>query len=209
MDIHKTTRCRMKRTKKLCMTLVAAVVVGLGATAHAQETPPPSSPPPSSGGGGVSAIGGGAGAGIGIGAAVLLADTTAPGALPAAQFVYDMNILHFEGLFGFFSREINGMGDRQTDFVFGAGGWYHLHRGAASDFSLGAVIAIATNSGPGPSSTITAFEPGVTVRAFVTPNVAAFARAGLAFQFGDTGNGTNIRLGGQPTGSFGFTYFFR
>ena len=195
----------MNLTKNLIMTLVPAVVLGLGTTSQAQESPPPAaSPPPSSGS---TSIGGGAGAGIGVGAAVLLADSGS-GALPAAQFVYDMQMLHFEGLFGFASQE-NGAGDRVTDYVFGAGGWYHLHRGSASDFSLGAAIAINTTSGPGPSTTITAFEPGATARAFITPNVALFARAGLVFLFGDTGSGTHINLGGQPSGSFGFTYFFR
>ena len=196
----------MNRTKKLLMSSLVAVALGLAATAQAQDSPPPS-PPPSSGGGGGAIIGGGAGAGIGVGAAVLLADGGAP-ALPAAQFVYDMALLHFEGLFGFTSAE-NGAGDRVSNLVFGAGGWYHLHRGSSSDFSLGAAIAIATNTGPGPSTTVTAFEPGATVRAFLTPNVALFARAGLLFLFGDTGNGTHIDLGGQAAGAFGFTYFFR
>ena len=191
----------MNRTKKLIMALSAAVVLGLGATAQAQESPPPAPA--------ASPNFGGAGAGIGVGAAVTLADTTAgAGFLPAGQFVYDMAVFHIEGLFGFFSNE-NGGGMRTTDFVFGAGGWYHLHRGSASDFSLGALIAIDTTSGPGASRTITAFEPGATVRAFVTPNVAIFMRAGIAFLFGDTNSGTNIALGGQPTGAFGFSYFFR
>src|SRR5262245_16290711 len=169
MDIHKTARCLMNRTKKLIMTLVAAVVVGLGASAQAQETPPPASPPPEPQHHSA-IIGGGSGAGIGVGAAVILSDTQVlgVGAFPGAQFVYDMAVLHFEGLFGFTSGE-NGAGDRVTNLVFGAGGWYHLHRGSESDFSLGALIAINTNSGPGPSTTITAFEPGATVRGFLTP----------------------------------------
>jgi len=197
----------MNRTKQLITTLLAVGALCAAATAQAQDTPPPSPPPPAASS---SATFGGAGAGIGVGAAVTLADTTVGGGfLPAGQFVYDMAILHFEALFGFFSREVNGAGDRGTDWVFGAGGWYHLHRGASSDFSLGALIAIDTTSGPGPSQTVTAFEPGAQVRAFITPNVAIFARAGLAFLFGDTGNGTNIALGGQPSGAFGFSYFFR
>jgi len=198
----------MNRTKKLIMALSAAVILGLGAAAQAQESPPPSPPPAAP----AATLGGGSGAGIGVGAAVTLADTTAgAGFLPAGQFVYDMALFHVEGLFGFFSQEVPGPNGqtRATDFVFGAGGWYHLHRGSSSDFSLGALIAINTTSGPGASTTITAFEPGAQVRAFVTPNVAIFARAGIAFLFGDTGNGTEIALGGQPTGAFGFSYFFR
>jgi hypothetical protein len=198
----------MNRTKKLLMSSLLAAALGLAATAQAQDSPPPSPPPSSGGGGGGSPIiGGGTGAGIGVGAAVILSNTGI-GGFPTGQFVYDMAMLHFEGLFGFTSAE-NGAGDRVSNLVFGAGGWYHLHRGSSSDFSLGALIAINTNTGPGPSTTVTAFEPGATVRAFLTPNVALFARAGLVFLFGDTGNGTNIALGGQPAGSFGFTYFFR
>jgi hypothetical protein len=79
---------------------------------------------------------------------------------PAGQFVYDASIFHIEALFGFNSAEVGGGNDRATVYVFGAGGWYHLHRGASSDFSVGALIAINTNSGPGASNTVTAFEPG-------------------------------------------------
>jgi hypothetical protein len=199
------------KIKKLIMSLVATAVVGVGASAQAQDStppPPPSEPPPathSSGGGSLSLSGG---AGIGVGASLTLSGVSSFVA-PAAQFVYDTSMFHIEALFGFGSAEVNGMGDRGTEWIFGAGGWYHFHRGASSDFSLGALIAIDTTSGPGPSTTITAFEPGAQVRAFVTPNVAAFGRVGLAFLFGDTGSGTNFGLGGQPTGSFGFTYFFR
>jgi len=75
---------------------------------------------------------------------------------------------------------------------------------------LGAVIVVDTISGGGASQTLTAFEPGALIRAFVTPNVAIFARGGLAFVFGDTGSGgTELGLGGQVSGAFGATYFFR
>jgi hypothetical protein len=196
----------MNRTKKLIVSLLVAGVVGLGASAaQAQETPPPSEPPPPPPAS-HSRSSGGDGAGIGLGAAVLLSGS---GPIGAGQFVYDMSLFHVEGIFGFSSAEVNAMGDRGTDWLFGAGGWYHLHRGASSDLSLGGAIAINTTSGPGTSQTVTAFEPGVQARVFLTPNVALFGRAGLAFLFGDTGNGTNIILGGQSSGSFGFTYFLR
>jgi hypothetical protein len=197
----------MNRTKKLVMSLFAAAALSLAATAQAQDTPPPSEPPPPPPASHSSRSSSGDGAGIGVGAAFTLTGLGVFG--PAGQFVYDTSMFHIEGLFGFFSREVDGAGDRGTDFVFGAGGWYHFHRGASSDFSLGGVIGIDTTSGPGPSTTVTAFEPGAMVRVFATSNVALQARVGLAFLFGDTGTGTNIALGGQPTGDFGFTYFFR
>jgi hypothetical protein len=196
----------MNQTKKLITSLVAAAVLGLGATAQAQETPPPSEPPPSPPPAAHHSSSSGDGAGIGVGASFTLSGLGT--FAPAGQFVYDTSMFHIEGLFGFFSQE-TGAGDRVSDFVFGAGGWYHFHKGASSDFSLGGVIAIDTTSGPGASVTTTAFEPGAQVRAFVTSNVAFHARVGLAFLFGDTGSGTNIGLGGQPTGAAGFTYFFR
>jgi len=201
----------MNRTKKLLMTLMAAVVLGLGATAQAQDSPPPAPPPASSSSGSVSL---GGGAGIGVGAALTLSQ------VPTAQFVYDAAVFHIEGLLGFAS--ISNMGGNHTTQVgFGAGGWYHLHRGSASDFSLGAAIVVATTSPPvGNSTTVTAFEPGAQIRAFVTPNVSLNARVGLAFLFGDTGGGgTDIFFNGQgsavggaaigPTGALGITYFFR
>lgn len=197
----------MKRTQKSIVTLLGSLVVfGLATTAQAQESPPPSDPPPpapvrhSS-----SSSGGGAGIGVGVTQTIV-----ASGPLGAVgQFVYDQSMWHLEGLFGFGSQEVGG-GDRATQLVFGAGGWYHLNQGSSSDFSLGGTIVVGTVSGPGPSTTVTAFEPGALIRAFVTPNVAIFGRGGLAFQFGDTGSGgTEIGLGGQVTGNFGATYFFR
>jgi hypothetical protein len=200
----------MKRTKQLIMSFVALAVLGVGASARAQDntTPPPSEPPPAAHSSSGNAISLSGGAGIGIGASLTLTGRAA-GGLPAGQFVYDVALFHIEGLLGFFSQEVGPMNDRQTEWLFGVGGWYHLHRGSSSDFSLGAVIAIDTLSGGGGSATITSFEPGALARAFVTPNVAVFGRVGFGINFGDTGNGTQIGLGGQPMASFGFTYFFR
>jgi hypothetical protein len=198
----------MMRTKQLIMSFVAIAVLGVGASARAQDnsTPPPSEPPPAAHSSSSNSISLGGGAGMGIGASLSLSGLGAFG--PAGQFVYDASIFHIEALLGFASQEVAG-GERATDYAFGVGGWYHLHRGSSSDFSVGGLIGIDTTSGPGPSTTVTVFEPGAMVRAFVTPNVAAFGRVGLAFLFGDTGSGTNFGLGGQPTGNFGFTYFFR
>jgi hypothetical protein len=206
MDIRKTTRCWMKRTQKSIVTLFGGLVVlGLSAVAQAQESPPPSSPPPATTS--YSSGGGGGGAGIGVGITQTLAFDGPAG--PVGQFVYDQAIWHLEGLFGFNSTEGAG-GERVTSLLFGAGGWYHLARGSSSDFSLGGVLAVDTASGGGASATQTSLEPGALIRAFLTPNVALHARGGLRFIFGDTGSGnTELGLGGQVTGAFGVTYFFR
>jgi hypothetical protein len=195
----------MKLTHKSIGTLFAGLVVlGLSATAQAQDPPPPSDPPPPAP---VRHSSSGGGAGIGVGITQTIASTGAFG-LGAGQFVYDQSLWHLEGLFGFDSYRV-GPDDRATRFLFGAGGWFHFNQGSSSDFSLGGVIVVDTTSQPGGSVTTTVFEPGALIRAFVTPNVAIFARGGLAFVFGDNGRATEIGLGGQLTGAFGVTYFFR
>ncbi len=122
----------MNRTKKLITSLVAAAVLGLGATAQAQETPPPTETPPPPPPASHHSSSSGDGAGIGVGAGVSLTGAT------LAQFVYDQAVWHLEGLLTFQSNSNPGGADRTTIVGFGAGGWYHFHRGASSDFSLGA-----------------------------------------------------------------------
>src|SRR5262245_9987188 len=195
----------MNRTKKLIMTLVPVVVLGLGASAQAQETPPPSQPPPSPPPSHHSSSGGGGGAGIGVGAIISLAG------FPAASVVYDQDMWHLEGMFALDSTS-GGAAGRTTHVTFGAGGWYHLHRGASSDFSLGVALVVDNISPPGGggSQTLTSVEPGAMARAFVTPNVAVHGRLGMAMVLGDTGGGgTDFSLLGEPVLAFGFTYFFR
>src|SRR3982750_1185965 len=200
MEHRQTTRCRMKRTKQLIMSFVAIAILGVGASARAQDstTPPPSEPPPAAHSSSSNSISLAGGAGLGLGGAGPLASSIA-GFFPAANVVYDTAVFHVEGILGFTSRPNPGM-DRSSDWVFGAGGWYHLHRGSSSDFSVGGVIAIDYASNPGNSATLTAIEPGALVRAFITPNVALFARGGLAILLGDSapGGGANFYLGSQP-----------
>lgn len=202
--------------KPLIMSVVAIGVLGVATSAYAQDstTPPPSetppsSPPPQSHASNSNSISLAGGAGLGIGGTVPLV-TEIAGFLPAANVVYDAGEFHVEGILGYRSQPNPGT-DRSSNWVFGAGGWYHFHRGASSDFSLGAAIVINYNSAPGGSATLTAIEPGALIRAFVTPNVALFARGGLAILLGDSapGGGANFYLGSQPTIVAGFTYFFR
>jgi hypothetical protein len=210
----------MNRTKlitSLLATAFAAAILGVSASAQAQDstTPPPSetAPPPaahssSSSGSSISLAGGD---GLGIGATVPLTNQIGgAGFFPGANVVYDAGMFHVEGILGFTSQPNPGT-DRTSNWVFGVGGWYHFHRGSSSDFSLGGVIAIDYLSAPAGSRTLTALEPGALVRAFVTPNVAVFARTGLAILLGDSapGGGANFYLGGQPVIVAGFTYFFK
>jgi len=194
----------MNRTKKLIMTLLPVVVLGLGTTAQAQETPPPSEPPPSPPPAAHHSSSSSDGAGLGFGASVPLSL-----GFPALNVVYDMGLFHVEGLLGFTSDPPGAPGgDRNNNWVFGAGGWYHLHKGASSDLSAGGVVAINYESiGPN-SNTLTAIEPGIMARAFLTSNFAIFFRGGLAFVLGND-NGASYFFGGQPLLGAGFTYFLR
>jgi len=197
----------MKLSHKSIVTLFGGLfVLGLSAAAQAQDTPPPSTepPPPAP----VRHSNSSGGAGIGVGVTQTLVASGPFGAV--GQFVYDQSLWHLEALFGFNNQRVGGGDDRQTDLVFGVGGWFHFNQGSSSDFSLGGALVVGTGSGPGDSTTAVALEPGVLIRAFVTPNVAIFGRGGVAFVFGDTDTGgTEIGLGGQITGAFGATYFFR
>src|SRR5262245_5173794 len=112
----------MNRTKKLISSFIGVAVLGLGAAAQAQTetTPPPTeTPPPPPPAHHSSSSSMGDGAGIGVGAAILL---SAPGTIGGGQFVYDVALFHVEGILGFSSAEVNGMGDRGTNWLFGAGG---------------------------------------------------------------------------------------
>jgi hypothetical protein len=181
----------------LLCTVAATSVVGVAATARAQAAPPPSAVS-GSGGGGSS----GAGAGIGVGASAFI-----NGPL-GAQVVYDMPAWQIEGLLGF-ENSPAGMNQRVTTFQIGVSGWYHLHAGASSDFSVGGGFGIVTQSRGGGTAEV--LEPGVQARVWVTPNVALHAIVGFPLEFGDAvAPATNsFGLSGQLVGGFGFTYFFR
>lgn len=203
----------MKTSKIKALTLniviATAAVAGLASPAFAQEsTPPATAPAPEVKRTGRMAGDVGTG-GLGIGATAFLSGLVGP------EVVYDFGAWHLAGTLGFTSTPTgpNGNGDRATVFDFGVGGWYHLHLGENSDFSLGGAFALVNVSPPmGNSATGFEFEPGIQVRAFITPNVALHAGTGIVFAFGDeTGVALNkqIALVGQVTADFGFTYYFR
>ena len=198
------------RTLSLNFVIAAATVAGLAAPALAQEaTPPASAPAPAPE---IKRTGRTSGdiaaGGLGVGATAFVSGMSGP------EVVYDFGAWHLDGMIGFQSTPTgpNGTGDRATLFQFGVGGWYHLHLGENSDFSVGGAFALINASPPvGNSATGFEFEPGVQVRAFITPNVALHAGTGFVFAFGDqTGPlQKQIALVGQVTADFGFTYYFR
>lgn len=188
--------------KKVSRSFLFALALALPATqlvparAQAQETPPPPPPPAQTSSGG--------GAGLGIGAFGFLSG------MSGAAVVYDLARFHVEGMFGFDNRD-NGPAADSTDYNFGVRGWYHLHQGSNSDFSLGGGIGLAMNSAGNMSNTATLIEPGALARVFLTSNFALHGTAGVRMVFGDSVNGNQVGFGlaGQLVTGFGFTYFFR
>jgi hypothetical protein len=195
------------RTLALC-TLAAIALPS--AAARAQETAPAGTPPAGDTAAHRGRAVSGSGGGLGIGAAAFVSGMFGP------QVVYDFGAFHLEGLLGFDHRDA-GMNATSTAFDFGASGWYHLHAGDRSDFSIGGGIGfLHQKNSNGPSHDSTVFEPGVQVRAFVTDNVAVHGRLAVDLVFGDDTNGNSIgtmsphsSLTGQITSGFGFTYYFR
>lgn len=182
------------RTVVICL---GGLFLSLGAarSASAQEPPPPPPPPASTGGG----------QGIGVGASAFLSGTA------AVQVDYDAAAWDIEGMFSFADRDTGANGASRTYLQAGARGWFHLHHGASSDFSVGGGVGILHASDAGPSITTTLIEPGVRARVFVTPNVAVHAVLGLSIVVGDNpggGGATGIALAPQPLFGLGFTYFF-
>ena len=196
------------RTITLTLCTVAALT-GLTATAFAQDA----APPPAASTAPVARVGRTSGdianGGLGVGATAYYSGLFGP------EVVYDFGLWHLEGMLGFDHRPESGAGNAPTvtTFDFGVGGWYHLHLGENSDFSVGAAFGLLTESpSVGNSTTAFEFEPGVQIRAFITPNVALHGGTGLIFAFGDYTNSylqKQIALTGQLSANFGFTYYFR
>jgi len=175
----------------------AAVLLLAGLTTSARaQTPPPAAPPPALSAGGN---------GIGVGAALFLSG------IGGAQVDYDTAMWDVEALLGFADRS-TGNNNSATDVQFGVRGWYHLHHGSSSDFSVGGGIGLDHLTGGGaPNRTAVLIDPGVRARAFITSNVAVHAVIGLAISVGDNlgdSEDSGVGLGAQGLFGFGFTYYF-
>jgi hypothetical protein len=175
------------------------LTVAMPTSARAQTSPPPP----------ITAFGSG-GSGFGVGAAAFLSGVA------GVEAVYDQPRWHAEGLFGFSSTK-PGAGPNPpttTIFNFGLRGWYHVHTGVSSDFSLGGGLGFVSfsTSNNGASGTTTSIEPGIQARVFLTPNFNLHATAGLSLTFGGNANPdgrVGVSMTEQFLGGLGFTYFFR
>jgi hypothetical protein len=192
---------RLVRLVPCSVAFVSMAVLALAAPAPAQAQPVFGS-----------GNGSGGGAGLGVGAAVFLSG------MPGVEVAYDLPRFHLEGLIGFDTRDaptVPGVPTR-TEFTVGVRGWYHLHQGTNSDFSVGVGFGFdhlgfdnnAANNALGGTETFV--EPGAEARVFLTPNFALFGLAGFSLAFGDAVRvPTGAALTSQVNAGFGFIYFFR
>lgn len=116
---------------------------------------------------------------------------------------YDAGDFHVGGLLGF----SDGDGANNTDFVLGGRFYYHVHSTAMADFGVGGALSFFSEDGPDPDgrASLMFLEPGIQIRAFITPNVALSFTAGIAIGVVDA---SGISIGGQATGSAGIHYYF-
>jgi hypothetical protein len=196
------------KTSEIKLALSLLVVAGslsLAAPARAQESAPPPPVEHTAAHSGRSSAGNGTG--LGVGAAAFVSGLAGP------QVVYDFGLWHLEGLLGYDRRDVGGGANPPSRSIveLGVSGWYHLHLGESSDFSLGGGLGFVNESVGGNSNTAFVLEPGAQVRAFVTPNVAIHGRLAVVLAFGDDTTPLTPHLGldGNLMGGFGFTYFFR
>jgi hypothetical protein len=140
--------------------------------------------------------------GIGVGAEATLTG------IVGGTFVYDAQAFHIDALLG-------GSFEHNDSSLAVAGRFFFpVHRSQYADFSVGPGIGFVHTThdpdGDGPLGRVSAtpihLEGAAQIRAFIVPNVALSASAGLGIVLTDNNNSAVI--GGQLGGSFGVTYFF-
>ncbi|MEO7033019.1 MAG: hypothetical protein ABI548_04200 [Polyangiaceae bacterium] len=140
--------------------------------------------------------------GIGLGA-----EATMTG-IVGATFVYDAEAFHVDALLG-------GAFQHNDSSLSVAGRlFFPVHRSQSADFSVGPGIGLVhithDPDGDGPLARVSTnpvhVEGAAQIRAFIVPNVALSATAGLGVVL--TNNNNSAVIGGQLGGSFGVTYFF-
>ena len=134
--------------------------------------------------------------GIGVGAEAMLNGPN------GASVVYDADAWRVNGILGFHD---NGA----QDVLLGARFVFVLHEGTGADFGVGGGFGLVMHDEPGGmgdnDTTDILIEGLVQLRAFIVPNVALSAAAGLGLV---TGDGDDVEVTGQLVGSVGITYYF-
>jgi hypothetical protein len=154
----------------LSITFLAATLLMVGSRASFAQESLPKSPTH--------------GTGIGVGVQGMLL----PGGPSGLSIAYDGGPWHAEGLLGIYKPPVGKAG-----VDVGGNFWFHLHKTANADFSVGGGLGLA--AGP---STVFYIQAGGQIRAFLTSNVALSATLGLAFSVIDA---DQIGLGGQSLGT--------
>ena len=139
--------------------------------------------------------------GVGVGA-----EATTTG-IVGGTFVYDASVFHIDVLLG-------GTFDPDDSVTAVAGRFFFpLHVSPSADFSIGPGVGLehrTHHAGPPPevstSTNAAHVEGAIQIRAFIVPNVALSASAGVGAVF-RSGNNSAV-IGGQLGGALGVTYFF-
>jgi hypothetical protein len=171
----------MRNSTKLILPLVTAALLATG-TSLAQNAP--------------------AARGIGVGAEATLTG------IVGATFVYDAEAFHVDALLGGSFRR------NESDLAVAGRLFFPIHRTQAADFSIGPGLGLVHSTrdpdGDGPqgrtSTNPVHVEGAAQIRAFLVPNVAVSASAGIGAVVTKDNNSAVIT--GQLGGQFGITYFF-
>jgi len=177
----------MRNSTKLILPLLTLALFATG-TAAAQTAP--------------------AARGIGVGAEATLTG------IVGATFVYDAEAFHIDALLGGTSPLGGSFQHNDSSLAVAGRFFFPIHRSQSADFSLGPGIGLVhvthDPDGDGPQGRVSTnpvhLEGAAQIRAFVVPNVALSASAGLGVVL--TNNNNSAVIGGQLGGSFGVTYFF-
>jgi hypothetical protein len=140
--------------------------------------------------------------GVGVGAEATLTG------IVGGTFVYDAEVFHIDALLG------GSFQHNDSSLAVAGRLFFPVHRSQFADFSVGPGIGLVhvthDPDGDGPQGRVSSnpvhLEGAAQIRAFIVPNVALSASAGLGIVLTDNNNSAVI--GGQLGGSVGVTYFF-
>jgi hypothetical protein len=143
---------------------------------------------------------------IGVGAEFALSSVPGSATGPSvgvggASLNYDGGAFHVGGFLSF----SDAGGDNDTNYGIGGRFFYHVHSSSMSDFGIGGTLGLISLDTPGDRASLIYLEPSAQVRLFIASNVALSFTTGIAIGLVDA---DGFVLGGQPTGSAGFHYYF-
>ena len=138
------------------------------------------------------------GTGLGLGVAAML---RGPAGISVA---YDAGAWHLDSMLGLAKNNFGGVPENRPVFGLGARFWFHVHRAANADFSVGGGLGFIHNGPAGNTDTLSV-EAGGQLRAFIVSNVAISVSAGLGI---DALDRSGFGLGGQFIGDAAIHYYF-